>query len=112
MFASAVSGWMVSEDGGTDEGARGHAEDVSAPMTPSARGRAGPSKRCEAAAVASGNDRSTAHRLNQARGDSAGRGWARPASSEPTVNTPSAARKRRRAPHRSVSRPASGIVTT
>ena len=56
---------------------------VSAPMTPSARGRAWPSNRCDAAAVPTGHQDAAAERLDEPRGDQlverSGRG---PASSD------------------------------
>ena len=54
MLASAVSGWIVSRTAAPTKGPAAMPRNVSAPMMPRARGRAGPSKRCEAAAVATG----------------------------------------------------------
>ena len=85
---------------------------VSAPITPSARGRAWPSNRCEAAAVATGTSAPPPSACTARAAMSWSSPWASPASSEPTVKQTSAPRKRRRAPQRSARRPARGIVPT
>ena len=84
---------------------------VSAPITPRARGRAAPSNRCDAAAVATGTSAPPPTACTSRAAISSPRLPARPASTEPTMNTTSADRNTRRTPCRSASWPARGMTT-
>ena len=84
---------------------------VRAPITPSARGRAWPSNRCDAAAVPTGTRIPPPTPWTMRPAISWSIDWAAPATNDPIVNSPSAARSGRRAPQTSAIRPASGIAT-
>jgi hypothetical protein len=81
-------------------------------MTPRARGRASCSKRCDAAAVATGIRMPPPIAWTTRAAMSQSSDCADPASADPMPNVARPARNGRRTPQRSDSRPASGIVTT
>ena len=84
---------------------------VIAATSPSARGREPPVNRCDAAAVATGISAPPPTAWTRRAAIRSSSDGAAPARSDPIVNTTIAHRNSRRAPYRSASRPATGIVT-
>ena len=110
---SAASGWNEPRMAAPTNGPAAMPRNVSAPMTPRARGREPPVNRCDAADVADRDEDAAAGRLHQPRDDQQLQRRRQPRQERADgEQRPARHRNRRRLPHRSASRPASGIVTT
>ena len=108
--ARAPSAWTDARMAAPTNGPAAIPRNVSAPMMPRARGRAAPRTGGPRRRSRPGPARPPPSAWMIRAAMSWSRLWDGPASSEPTMKTASAPMNGRRAPHRSVSRPASGIV--